>query len=191
MTLKPRIMVISGIISLAVLITCIVWTKLPLGNKQQQVETVIELPTQSVAEVLASRSPRVARSMRDTSDHVKNETAPSNNYRQTGHGKTETHGRPHTAPAAQGATTPNPHHDEIQHQQELEPLEEIERHFQETLAFYTQVLNDFGPEGAKTIAVVEQIQADLSAMSPDEILEAASDLKAFYSQYGLDTSALD
>ena len=59
------------------------------------------------------------------------------------------------------------------------------------MAFYTQVLNDFGPEGAKTIAVVEQIQADLSAMSPDEILEAASDLKAFYSQYGLDTSALD
>ena len=95
MTLKqPRIILISGVISLTVLITCIVWTKLPSGNNQQQVDTVIELPTQTVEEVLASRSPRVARYIRDTSNHGKSEKAPSNNHRTRG-GKTETHA-PHT-----------------------------------------------------------------------------------------------
>lgn len=187
MTLKkPRIILISGVISLTVLITCIVWTKLPSGNSQQQVDTVIELPTQTVEEVLASPSLRVARYIRDTSNHGKNEKAPSNNHRTRG-GKTETHA-PHTVPDAQGVATPNAHHDEAEHQQDIEQFQEIERHFQENMAFYTQMLNDLG---ADAIRVNEQIRADLSAMSPDEILEAASDLKAFYSQYGLDTSALD
>lgn len=197
MTLKPRFILISGVISLTVLITCIIWTKLPSGNNQQQVETVIELPTQTVEEVLANPSPRVARYIereiytRDTSNHVKNQKASSNSDHRNRGGKAAMNVYPHTSTAAKAATTPNPHHDEIQHHQELIPLEEIERHSQETIAFYTQALNDFGPEGAKILAVIEQIQADLAAMSRDEILEAASNLKAFYSQYGLDTSPLD
>ncbi|MDE0185833.1 MAG: hypothetical protein OXP71_10340 [Candidatus Poribacteria bacterium] len=89
-----------------------------------------------------------------------------------------------------GVSTPNPHQDEIVRQE----YQDFERHFQETqetLAFYTQKLEDFGVDGENVIEVVEQIQADLAAMSPDEILEVVSDLKAFYSQYGLDTSPLN
>ena len=192
MTLKPRIILISGVISLAVLITCIIWTKLPSGNNQPQVETVIELPTQSVEEVLARRSPRVARYTRDTSNHVKNERASSNDHHRGGGAKTETHDHPHTTTTEQGGTTSTPHHhagEEV-----LQQIEELEQQYQHVIIEYTQMLNDLGMDGDTLVAdaadFAEQIQADFSAMSPDEAVEAISNLQAFYRQYGIDASIL-
>ncbi|MDE0185834.1 MAG: hypothetical protein OXP71_10345 [Candidatus Poribacteria bacterium] len=70
--LKPRIILIAAIISSLAVLMSLIWTKLPSGNNQPQIETVIELPTKTVEEVLASPSPspRVARYIRDTSNHV-------------------------------------------------------------------------------------------------------------------------